>query len=241
MAEVVTQEVGAVGVVAVEPVRLAEGVVQGRVEGAGAHEGGQRRDRLAQLPLPAHLLRGQQVLGLQLPGQVDRVAVLCLFLGDAGDALDERLHRREGGVVAQAARREGPHVAQRHRAEPAGRLAAARAHDALDVKERDAVNGRAAELDRRAVGVVLVAVANRLDADVGRLHGRPQEIHESARITTNKDKGDGSGPHPTPQLLSMGSCAFVAMRGSLRGGAEPADLAGAQPYSRLLPLLHEGI
>ena len=53
MAEVVRQEVGAVGVVAVEAVDLAEGVVQGGVEGAGGDQRAQRRDRLGQAQLRA--------------------------------------------------------------------------------------------------------------------------------------------------------------------------------------------
>ena len=48
MAEVVRQEIGAVGVVAVEAVGLAEGVVDGGVEGAGGDERAERRDRLRQ-------------------------------------------------------------------------------------------------------------------------------------------------------------------------------------------------
>ena len=109
-----------------------------------------------------HLGRGLVVLRLQRHGQVDRMADFRAAADDAADAFHQGLHRREGGVVGQDARRERPDVAERHRAEAAGRLAADGSHGALHVQQRDPVEDRAAELDRRAVQVILVAGTRRL-------------------------------------------------------------------------------
>src|SRR5262249_49983366 len=69
VAEVVGQEVGPVGVPAVEAVGLAEGVVQRRVERAGDDERAQRRDRLGQPQAPRQLAGRPVVLRLQRVGQ----------------------------------------------------------------------------------------------------------------------------------------------------------------------------
>ena len=68
VAQVVSQELRPVGVVAVEAVHLAEGVVQGGVEGAGRHERAQWRDRFGQMQAPRHLRRGLPI------GRLQRVA-----------------------------------------------------------------------------------------------------------------------------------------------------------------------
>ena len=171
MAEVVAQEIGAVGVIAVEAVGLAESVVEGGVEGAGGDEGTQRRDRLGQprfrLTSAAALWNSgssAQVRSIGWPVSVQPPMMRSMrsaraFIG------------REGGVVGEQPRRERPDVAERHRAEAAGGLAADGSHHAVHVQQRDPVEGRAAELDRRAVQVVLVLVYDGFDADVGRFHG----------------------------------------------------------------------
>ena len=74
MAQVMTDEIRTVSVVAVESVDLAEGVVQGGVEGAGHDQGAEGRDRLDQAALPGQVLGGAVVVGLQRPGEVDGVA-----------------------------------------------------------------------------------------------------------------------------------------------------------------------
>src|SRR5205814_6229958 len=86
---------------------------------------------------------------------------------------DQLLHRPEGVVVGELARRERPDVAQRHRPEP-GRDPPGPGLDLdPDVEDGDPVEGDAAELDRAAVAVVLVVVGHVADADVGGSHGAP--------------------------------------------------------------------
>ena len=80
------QKILAVGVIRVQAVNLAEGVVQRGVERAGDHERTQHRDRLGQRQLPCHLRGGLEVFRFQRVRQVDRVADLGAAAGDSGDS-----------------------------------------------------------------------------------------------------------------------------------------------------------
>ncbi len=171
MAEVVADEIGAVGVIAVEAQQPAEGIVNRGVEGTGDDQGAQPRDRFRQLQLPGRLGRLLEVLRFQCVADVERMARYGAAGEDPADAFRQRLHGGDGGVVAEYLRRERPDVAQRHRAMSDGAPAIPAADPALDVEERDAIDGGAAELDRRTIEMVFVLAADGFDADVGRLHG----------------------------------------------------------------------
>ena len=163
-------EVGAVGVVAVEAVHLAEGVVQGRVERAGDDERAQRpgsaRPAAARASTSAAAC---EILAVPAPcvrsigWPSSRAAAVIV-----GDALDERLHRRRASGRRSAARRERPDVAQRHRAEAAAPSCPPRSRPSTSTfRSVTRSSGDAAELDRRAVGEVLVGEGDVVDADVG--------------------------------------------------------------------------
>ena len=108
------------------------------------------------------------------------MARLLVGSGQRGDAFDQGLHRPEGLLVGHDPRGKRPDIAKRHGAEAACRLAGSGADGAFDVDQRGAIASDAAELDRRAVDKVLVAVGDFLDADVGRF-GHGEKLHYQPR------------------------------------------------------------
>src|SRR5687768_17896570 len=88
----------------------------------------------------------------------------------AGHPLDtrrQRSHRLERCVVRHRGRWKCPHVAERHRSEAPGGLAVSCGDAAANVQQRGAVDNPAAELIRRAVHVIFVAMNNFGDTDIG--------------------------------------------------------------------------
>ena len=104
--------------------------------------------------------------GLERAEEIDRMAALVAGGGDRLQLVGQRLHRAQPGVLRR--RRKRPGVAERHRSE-APRLPRRRrrAHAAVDVQERDAIDRAPAELIRRAVAELLELVIDLDDADVG--------------------------------------------------------------------------
>ena len=166
--EIARHEVAPVSVIAIQAVSLAEGVVQGDVERAGGDQRAELGDRLRQPQLTRDLGRGFDVCGLERGMDVDRVARSLVIGSDRPDATGQRLHCPERDVIRQG--RERPDVAERHRPEALGRTSSAsgscRAHGAVNVQDRGAVNFVPAELVRPAIAVVFKAARDVVNPDV---------------------------------------------------------------------------
>ena len=160
MAQVVADEIGAVGVVAVEAVHLAESVVQGGVEGTGGDQRAQRRDRLGQLQLRCVTSSAAlMIFRLQDVGQVDRMARLSMQSAvrsrrSARPVPSWRPGCRRRTAFATGRTRRCPAASSRSRVPPC-RASVRTTH--VDVEEGGPVQGDAAELDRRAIEEILVA------------------------------------------------------------------------------------
>ena len=88
MAEIVIHEIGAVGVIAIQAVDLAEGVMQGGVERTGADE------RAEDGNLRCYAAGGLDVFVLQRAGEIDRMAGFGATDGLAGRRVRRRLSWR---------------------------------------------------------------------------------------------------------------------------------------------------
>ena len=160
-------QIRAVGVVDVAAVNFPERIVEGRVERTGDDERAQLGDGFGELALGGNLRRGLQALGLEDMRDVEWMPDLGAVARQPRDARRQRLHGLERRVVRHRGRWKRPHVAHRHRREAPGGLAVSRGDAAVNVQQRDAVDHPAAELVRRAVHVVFVAVNDFVDADIG--------------------------------------------------------------------------
>jgi hypothetical protein len=167
VAQVVADEVLAADRKAVAPVEAAEGVVDRGVEGAGSHQGTQFGDRPGKVHLTGDFAGGLQILRFQRPVGVQRMAVLAIRAGEAGDLLGQPPHGFERGVVGNIGRGKRPDVAQRHGRIALGGLAVPAQQAAADSQQGYAIHLLAAELVGRAIAVVLVAGFHRFDARVG--------------------------------------------------------------------------
>ena len=177
--EVVAHQVGAAGQVGARAVRLAERVVERRVERARGHKRAELRDRRRQPKLRRHRRGRLQVLGLERRVDVDRMPRLAVGRRDPGDAPGERLHGAERRLVRHHLGRKRPDVAERHRAEAARDLPGDGPDRAADVQERDAVDRTAAEHVGRPVEELLVARRDLFDPDVGRLRAGGEARRET--------------------------------------------------------------
>src|SRR5205823_13072269 len=95
MTEVMSEEVWAVGVVAVAGVDLSEAVMHRGVEGAGDDQGTQRRDWLRQLQVTSRSVGATEVGRFEGVVEVDGVPELAVIPGQRRDAAREVLHGPE--------------------------------------------------------------------------------------------------------------------------------------------------
>ena len=164
---VMCHQIRAVGVVDVAAVNFSERIVERRVEGTGDDERAQLGDGFGERTLRGNLRSGLQTLGLENMRDVEWMPDLGAVARQPRDARRQRFHGLERRVVRHRGRRKRPHVAQRHRREAPGGLSVSRGDAAVNVQQRGAVDNAAAELVRRAVHVVFVAVNDFVDADIG--------------------------------------------------------------------------
>ena len=204
--EIVRHELAAVGLIAADAVQLAEGVVQRRVERAGRRQ----RATASGSARPAHACgraraprRGTGLSSVHIRSMGCPYGLVRR--GDVADAAGERLHGVQRLIVGQRARRPRPHVAHRHRAEAARALAVLRRDHAVDVQDGDAIGQRAAELQRRAIAMLLVGERDVVDLDVGRLAGgdalhrrRLTEV-EPGHALRERRRGRRRAARPRPQ------------------------------------------
>ena len=160
-------QIRTVGVVDVAAVNFSERIVEGRVERTGDDERAQLGDGFAELEIRGNLRSGLQVLRLEDMRDVEWVPDLRAVARQPRDTRRQRFHGPERCVVRHHRGWKRPDVAQGHRCEAPGGLSVSRGDAAVHVQQRDAVDDAAAELVRRAVHMVFVAVNDFVDADVG--------------------------------------------------------------------------
>ena len=167
MRQVAAHECGAVRFVAAHPERFAVRVVESGVERAGDDQRAQLRDRYCQSRgfardrLAARRYDGSRVRNKS-------IGCPCSSHAAVSEAHEsgERAHRAEARVLVGCG--EGPRVPERHRPE-SPRLASGTGPDpAIDVEDRDAIDGSSAELIRRPILELLEPMLHIDDADVVR-------------------------------------------------------------------------
>src|SRR5437660_10982410 len=99
------------------------------------------------------------------------MSLIFAFGRDLGKSLSQGLHCSQGVIIAQHLRWERPDVSQRHGTEAASRLPTGAFDDRMHIEKRDAIDGHAAEFERRAIMKVLVIKGNIANADVGGFTG----------------------------------------------------------------------
>ncbi len=148
--QIAAHERGAVRFVAAPPERLSVRVVESGVERAGHDQRAQLRDRHR----PVRGLARDRWLRGDTPARARGTRSIgwpCSSHAAVSEAHEsrERAHRAEPRVLVGCG--EGPRVPERHRPE-SPRLASGTGPDpAIDVQERDAIDGSSAELIRRPI------------------------------------------------------------------------------------------
>ena len=216
--------------------------MDGGVEGARDDQGAELRNRGRQRLRTRKRGGSPQIFRLEHSKEIDRVAVIVAGGGHVAQFPRKRAHRAEPRLLR--CRGKGPRVAERHRAEAPRFAPTAGPHAASDVQERDAINGAAAELVRRAVLEVLEQMTDFEDPHVVgascRHCGRAAE-RSPARASTGAAQARSSSTrrekrptrYPTfaaaatgaicfrmPRMYSAASCA-LRLTNSIPAGSPP--------------------
>src|SRR5262245_27543147 len=117
MREIMSHELGAVGVEAIDSVGFPKGVMNGRIESAGRDQGAKLGYRIGKMQTLGHFGGSFRIARGQLPNDVDRVSKFLIRAGDLGDLLRQRSHRSQFGIVRQFVGRKGESVVQWKRSE----------------------------------------------------------------------------------------------------------------------------
>ena len=117
MRQVVVEELVGVGLVAVETVQLAVGIVERRVEGGGDDERGELGDAVREVVHLREVVAGKEEPRFEFVGDVDGMPREARHAVGAGETTGDVLHAGESLVVGQFLGRPGPSVAERHRAD----------------------------------------------------------------------------------------------------------------------------
>ena len=164
--------------------------MDGRVEGARDHERAELRNGDRQGLLPRKRGCVAQVCGLEYPEEIEGMTRFVAGGGRGSQFPGKRAHRAKPGVLG--CRWKSPCVAKRHRAEAPRLAPTAGPHAAIDVQKRDAIDGTAAELVRRAILEVFELVIDLEDADVVRT--RRHDRRRTARLTARqREHRSGTG------------------------------------------------